>query len=399
MTLVWVLIGLAVVALVVAATVAVRARRRRALAAPPAAPLGRAATTRTLAPETGVADVVASPRAPPLEPATAPDATTPAVAEPVAEPGGAEPVAVEPEAVVAPPQLATRLTSARSLFDRVRSLRGRTTVGADELEAIEEALLRADVGTATTASLLEAVRAAAAAKALGDQGVPGALRGALLDLLGPAPAPLSRKVDADRVAVWLFVGVNGVGKTTTIGKVAAVEVRDGPVLLAAGDTFRAAAADQLATWAERVGCDLVRADEGADPGSVVHDALHRAKSRGIPLVLADTAGRLHTKTSLLEELRKVRRVADREPGQVAEVLLVLDATTGQNAIAQAREFKEAVGVTGIVLTKLDGTARGGVVLAVQRELGIPVRLVGVGEHLEDLIEFDPESFVDALLGD
>jgi len=148
-----------------------------------------------------------------------------------------------------------------------------------------------------------------------------------------------------------------------------------------------------------VGCELVRADEGADPGAVVHDALHRARSRSIPLVLADTAGRLHNKQSLLEELKKVRRVADRDPGQVAEVLLVLDATTGQNAIAQAREFSDAVGVTGIVLTKLDGTARGGVVLAVQRELGIPVRLVGVGEHLDDLVAFDPEAFVDALLGE
>jgi fused signal recognition particle receptor len=199
--------------------------------------------------------------------------------------------------------------------------------------------------------------------------------------------------------VWLFVGVNGVGKTTTIGKVAAAESKELPVLLAAGDTFRAAAADQLETWARRVGCDLVRAEEGADPGAVVHDALHRAASKKIPLVLADTAGRLHNKANLLEELKKVRRVADREPGQVAEVLLVLDATTGQNAIAQAREFSDAVGVTGIVLTKLDGTARGGVVLAVQRELGIPVRLVGVGEQAEDLLAFDPVAFVDALLGE
>jgi fused signal recognition particle receptor len=199
--------------------------------------------------------------------------------------------------------------------------------------------------------------------------------------------------------VWLFVGVNGVGKTTTIGKLAKRSNAQAPVLLAAADTFRAAAADQLAVWASRVGCDLVRADEGADPGAVVHDALHRAASKGIDLVLADTAGRLHNKASLLQELAKVRRVADREPGQVTEVLLVLDATTGQNAIAQAKEFSEAVAVTGIVLTKLDGTARGGVVLAVQRELGIPVRLVGVGEHDDDLVDFDPKAFVDALLGD
>jgi fused signal recognition particle receptor len=274
------------------------------------------------------------------------------------------------------------------------------SVSADELDAIEEALLRADVGTSTAGSVRSAVAAAAAAGSMGPDGVPGEVRRELLELLGPPPTPLATKVDDDRVAVWLFVGVNGVGKTTTIGKLAAREHAGGTgVLLAAADTFRAAAADQLQVWADRVGCDIVRADEGADPGAVVHDALHRAASRGVPLVLADTAGRLHTKANLLEELKKIRRVADRAPGQVTEVLLVLDATTGQNAITQAREFSDAVGVTGIVLTKLDGTARGGVVLAVQRELGLPVRLVGVGEHIEDLVPFDPEEFVDALLGD
>ena len=316
----------------------------------------------------------------------------------------APPLEVEAAAVVvedvAAPTLSTQLTTARSLFDRVRSLRGRSVVGAEERDEIESALLRADVGTSTTVAVLDAVSAAAAAKTMGPDGVPGALRRELLELLGPPPAPLATKVDADRVAVWLFVGVNGAGKTTTIGKLAAAETAKGSrVLLAAADTFRAAAADQLAAWAERVGCDLVRADEGADPGAVVHDALHRAASRDIPLVLADTAGRLHNKANLIEELKKIRRVADRDPGQVTEVLLVLDATTGQNAISQAREFSDAVGVTGIVLTKLDGTARGGVVLAVQRELGVPVRLVGVGERAEDLIAFDPEGFVEALLGD
>ena len=375
MTLLDVLLGLVALAVLAAATVLVVRRRARALGA------GRTAL-----------------EAPAREPAPPPTPVLDvAVTEAPAEAAPAAPPVVEP--VAAPPALSARLGAARSLFDRVRSLRTRTTVGRDELEALEEALLRADVGTATTERLLDAVKAAAADRALGDDGVPGALRAAMLDVLGPPPAPLSRAADEGRVAVWLFVGVNGVGKTTTIGKVAAVAVADGPVLLAAGDTFRAAAADQLETWATRVGCDLVRADEGADPGSVVHDALHRAHSRGIDLVLADTAGRLHNKASLLEELRKVRRVADREPGQVVEVLLVLDATTGQNAIAQAREFSEAVGVTGIVLTKLDGTARGGVVLAVQRELGIPVRLVGVGEQLDDLVAFDPGAFVDALLGD
>jgi fused signal recognition particle receptor len=370
----WIVIAVAVVVLGAATVGLVRVRRRRAVES------GRPPT---------------APRSMPAPVAVAP---APVEAVAAAPPAPATPPAAPPE-TVAPPELSSRLSSARSLFDRVRALRGGSTVGADELAEVEEALLRADVGTATTAVILEAISASAADRTLGADGVAGALRRELLELLGPAPAPLSTKVDADRVAVWLFVGVNGVGKTTTIGKVAAAVSKDQEVLLAAADTFRAAAADQLETWATRVGTDLVRADEGADPGAVVHDALHRAASRKIRLVLADTAGRLHTKTNLLEELKKVRRVADRAPGQVAEVLLVLDATTGQNAIAQAREFSDAVGVTGIVLTKLDGTARGGVVLAVQRELGIPVRLVGVGEHAEDLLAFDPVAFVDALLGE
>jgi len=201
------------------------------------------------------------------------------------------------------------------------------------------------------------------------------------------------------VNVWLFVGVNGVGKTTTLGKLALAQRIGGhSVLLAAGDTFRAAAADQLALWAERAGTEIVRGAEGGDPSSVVFDAVQRARARGNDLVLADTAGRLHTKVNLVDELRKIRRVADREPGRVTEVLLVLDATTGQNALAQAREFTEAVGVTGVVLTKLDGTAKGGVVIAIERQLGLPVKLVGVGEGPEDMIAFDPESFVDALVG-
>ena len=166
--------------------------------------------------------------------------------------------------------------------------------------------------------------------------------------------------------------------------------------MAAGDTFRAAAADQLETWAERAGAALVRGNEGGDPGAVVFDAVQHASARGADLVLADTAGRLHTKTNLMEELKKVRRVAERPPGVVSEVLLVIDATTGQNGLMQARQFAEAVGVTGVVLTKLDGTARGGIVLAIQAELGIPVKLVGVGEAPEDLVDFDPAEFVDAL---
>jgi len=197
--------------------------------------------------------------------------------------------------------------------------------------------------------------------------------------------------------VWLFVGVNGVGKTTTIGKVARHQVAEGrSVVLAAGDTFRAAAAEQLAAWAERIGVPIVRGAEGGDPSAVVYDAVRRAVARGDDLVLADTAGRLHTKVNLVEELKKIRRVADRPPGRVTEVLLVLDATTGQNGLAQARQFTQAVGVTGVVLTKLDGTAKGGIVVAIQRELGLPVKLVGIGEGADDLVPFDADEFVNAL---
>jgi fused signal recognition particle receptor len=203
---------------------------------------------------------------------------------------------------------------------------------------------------------------------------------------------------ADVTNVWLFVGVNGVGKTTTVGKVARQEAAQGrSVLLAAGDTFRAAAGEQLAQWAERSGAEIVRGAEGGDPSAIVFDAVQRASARGNDLVLADTAGRLHTKVNLVEELKKIRRVADRPPGVVSEVLLVLDATTGQNGLVQARQFTEAVDVTGVVLTKLDGTAKGGVVIAIQRELGIPVKLVGLGEGPDDLVAFDPQAFVDALL--
>jgi fused signal recognition particle receptor len=199
------------------------------------------------------------------------------------------------------------------------------------------------------------------------------------------------------VNVWLVVGVNGVGKTTTIGKVAAQQTRVGrSVVLAAGDTFRAAAAEQLGTWAERSGSELVRGAEGGDPSSIVFDAVQRARARGADLVIGDTAGRLQNKSNLMDELRKVRRVADREPGRVTEVLLVIDATTGQNGLSQAREFTEAAGVTGVVLTKLDGSAKGGIVFAIETELGIPVKLVGLGETIVDLVPFDPDQFVDAL---
>jgi fused signal recognition particle receptor len=217
---------------------------------------------------------------------------------------------------------------------------------------------------------------------------------------GPAPddtANAGGGSPATPVDVWLFVGVNGVGKTTTVGKVANRMSASGTkVLLAAGDTFRAAAGEQLAMWASRADADIVRGSEGGDPSSVVFDAVERAAAKGHGVVLADTAGRLHNKVNLIKELEKIRRIADRPPGHVVEVLLVLDATTGQNGLAQAKVFTEAVDVTGVVLTKLDGTAKGGIVVAIQRELGLPVKLVGLGEGVDDLIDFDAAAFVDAL---
>jgi fused signal recognition particle receptor len=291
-----------------------------------------------------------------------------------------------------PPSLDQRLGATRGVFERLRQS-GRSQVDDSTLELVEEVLLRSDCGVTLTNEIIAALRAEGA-----PHGVAGFVRSRLLDAL-VSKRTVSKSADPDRVAVWLFVGVNGVGKTTTIGKLAYQTVRDGEsVVLAAGDTFRAAAADQLEQWAQRSGADIVRAGEGADPGAVVHDAIGRAHARHASLVLADTAGRRANSQNLLDELSKVRRVADRAPGQVVETLLVLDATTGQNALSQAREFLAAADVTGIVLTKLDGTARGGVVVAIEREFGIPVKFVGIGEGIEDLIPFDPLAFVNSLLG-
>ncbi len=288
--------------------------------------------------------------------------------------------------------LAQRLGSSRSVFERVRALSGAGAVSGEQLDVVEEVLLRSDVGVATTAMILDDLRTNGA-----PEGIAASVRTSLLDSLS-ADRSVTVTAAPGRVPVWLFVGVNGVGKTTTIGKLAQRHVDEGrKVVLAAGDTFRAAAADQLEEWATRSGADIVRSTEGADPGSVVHDALGRAAARGADIVLADTAGRRANSTNLLDELRKVRRVADREPGQVVETFMVLDATTGQNALSQAREFLAAADVTGIVLTKLDGTARGGIVVAIERDLGIPVKFVGVGEGVHDLIVFEPEAFVDSLL--
>ncbi|MGA2433504.1 MAG: signal recognition particle-docking protein FtsY [Acidimicrobiales bacterium] len=288
--------------------------------------------------------------------------------------------------------LERRLGSSRSVFERVRALSGVGALSEDQLAIVEEVLLRSDVGVATTNEVLGELREHGA-----PDGVAQALRNSLLASLG-ADRSVSVRASAGRVPVWLFVGVNGVGKTTSIGKLAQRLVNEGKsVTLAAGDTFRAAAAEQLEQWATRTGADIVRASEGADPGSVVHDALGRARARGSDIVLADTAGRRSNSTNLLDELAKIRRVADREPGEVVETFMVLDATTGQNALNQAREFLAAAAVTGLVLTKLDGTARGGIVIAIERELAIPVKFVGIGEGVDDLIVFDPQHFVDSLL--
>jgi len=300
-----------------------------------------------------------------------------------------------------PPRLRDRMGRTRGrLSGYLRGLRGRRAVDAETWETIEAALLGADIGVATTAALLEQLKADVAAGRLrdGDE-VLQALR-VELERSMTSVGDATLRIQPEATNVWLFVGVNGVGKTTTIGKVARQQVTEGRrVLLAAGDTFRAAAADQLALWAGRAEVEIVRGAEGGDPSAVVFDAVQRAAARGYDLVLADTAGRLHTKVNLVEELKKIRRVADRPPGVVSEVLLVLDATTGQNGLVQAREFLQAVGVTGVVLTKLDGTAKGGVVVAIQRELGIPVKLVGIGEGPDDLVPFDAKQFVDALFDD
>ena len=303
-----------------------------------------------------------------------------------------EPLA--PEAAVLRQGLAK---SRGAISGYLRALRARGSVDDATWDDLEEALLRADVGVSTTTALLEDLRGKVRnGEVRGADGVLEALRRDLESSLVADDGCELRFVDG-KTNVWLFVGVNGVGKTTTIGKVARQQVAAGrSVLLAAGDTFRAAAGEQLDRWADRVGVELVRGREGGDPSAVVFDAVQRAAARGNDLVLADTAGRLHTKVNLIEELKKIRRVAERPPGTVSEVLLVLDATTGQNGLAQARQFLEAVGVTGVVLTKLDGTAKGGIVLSIERELGLPVKLVGIGEGAEDLVPFHPAEFVAAL---
>jgi fused signal recognition particle receptor len=338
------------------------------------------------------------PQAPPLARPSAPTAPAEAPTDLVEPPVEVEPeptLVVEEPAVK--PSFRDRLSKARStLSGFMGSVLAGGKVDADTWDELEEALIRADVGVSTTTDILERLRATVAAEGITEpQALLDALKAQLKADLAPGDRTLRYEPGVPNV--WLFVGVNGVGKTTTIGKVGKQQADAGrTVVMAAGDTFRAAAAEQLQTWAERSGADLVRGAEGGDPSSIIFDAVQRAAARGTDLVLADTAGRLHTKVNLMEELRKVRRVADREPGKVTEVLLVLDATTGQNGLVQAKQFTEAVELTGVVLTKLDGSAKGGIALAIQSTLGIPIKLVGLGETAADLVDFDPDEFVDAL---
>ncbi len=298
-------------------------------------------------------------------------------------------------------RLRGRLSKSQNAFGRsMLGLLGGGDLDEASWEEVEDTLLIADLGPVTTASVIEHLRAQMAASSVRSEAEARAvLREVLIAELNPGWDRSIRALPhADKPSVLLVVGVNGTGKTTTVGKLARVLVADGRrVVLGAADTFRAAAADQLQTWAARVGADVVRGAEGADPASVAFDAVDRGIEIGADVVVIDTAGRLHTKTGLMDELGKVKRVVDKR-ATVDEVLLVLDATIGQNGLAQARVFADVVDITAVVLTKLDGTAKGGIVFRVQQELGVPVKLVGLGEGPDDLAPFEPAAFVDALLG-
>ena len=286
------------------------------------------------------------------------------------------------------------------LFDKIKKLNifsGFFSVDEDFFEELEENLILSDMGMDTTLEAVETLRERVKANKIKEpEEVKACLREILVEMLDVGSTDLDL---TDKPAVILMIGVNGVGKTTTIGKLANLLKNQGNrILLAAGDTFRAAAADQLAIWADRAKVDIVRHEEGSDPAAVVFDAMNAARARKTDVVLVDTAGRLHNKQNLMNELNKIRRVIDREgTASSKEVLLVLDATTGQNGLIQAKQFGESAGITGIVLTKLDGTAKGGVVLAIAKEMGVPVKFVGLGEGIDDLQPFDAVAFAEALV--
>ena len=303
---------------------------------------------------------------------------------------------------VAKEQKSSKRTNVMGFFDKLKKITTNLFGGfteADEafFEELEETLILADLGMDTALEAVERLRQRVRKEKLHDQEeVRAALRDILVEMMDVGDTALDTST---KPSVVLFIGVNGVGKTTSIGKMAHQLRKEGKkVLLCAGDTFRAAAADQLQIWAERAGVDIVRQHEGADPGAVLFDALPAAKARGVDVVLVDTAGRLHNKQNLMNELGKLRKIIDREcPDAAKETLLVLDATTGQNGLIQAKQFKETAGLTGIVLTKLDGTAKGGIVIAIARELQVPVKYVGLGEGIDDLQPFDAQAFVEALI--
>jgi fused signal recognition particle receptor len=385
---------IALVAVIAAGGLVVGSRRkkRQLPPAPPAAP-----TITTPPAEPHVGEDAEVPRDEPrrtIEEVELPEAAAPAA--PVLELEQPEPTAGR---LI---RLRSRLSRSQNTLGKgLLSLLSREHLDEDTWEEIEDTLLTADVGVAPTQELVERLRTRV--KVLGTR-TPAELRELLreelLALLGTDfDRTLRTESHEEQPAVVMVVGVNGTGKTTTTGKLARVLVADGrSVVLAAADTFRAAAADQLQTWGERVGARTVRGPEAGDPASVAFEAVKEGIAEGADVVLIDTAGRLHTKTGLMDELGKVKRVVEKH-GPVDEVLLVLDATTGQNGLVQARVFAEVVDITGIVLTKLDGTAKGGIVIAVQRDLGVPVKLVGLGEGADDLAPFEPEAFVDALIGE
>jgi fused signal recognition particle receptor len=385
------LVIIIIVALVVVAAIVggglyfLRPRGRAGRSAPPAPPPpGEAGPGTGTATAERPGTATAEPSLPPLAPGPSP----------VAE---------------APSPLAGRMVRLRGRLARSQSGFGAVLLGLlsrdglddQSWEEIEDTLIGADIGVAPSRQLVDELRTQVKVEGARGDAVKTLLRTDLIQAVG---ADLDRTLrlgpHGDRPAVVLIVGVNGTGKTSACGKLARALIGEGQsVLLGAADTFRAAAADQLETWGQRVGAQVVRSDrEGADPASVAFEAVHEGISERADTVIVDTAGRLHTKTGLMDELGKIKRVIERQ-ASVDEVLLVLDATTGQNGLRQARVFAEAVDITGIILTKLDGTAKGGIVVAVQRELGVPVKLVGLGEGPDDLAPFDPATFVDAILGD
>jgi fused signal recognition particle receptor len=390
----FIVLGIVLVLLIVGGGTLIAPRmRHRGRAVPPSQAPGEVGTTTAALPSTHAPSAEAA--APPAEVTAPPPATE-------------GPAATAP-AVEKPPPSAGRMVRLRSRLARSQSAFGSALLSLlssgklddqtwDDIEAI---LITADMGAAPAAHMVERLRTEVKVTGTSDlTEVKSLLRADLLEQVGADfDRTLHTAPHGDRPSVLLVVGVNGTGKTTTCGKLARVLVGDGrSVLLGAADTFRAAAADQLETWATRVGATVVRADrEGADPASVAFEAVSAGTVRGVDSVIVDTAGRLHTKAGLMDELGKIKRVIEKH-ATVDEVLLVLDATTGQNGLRQARVFAEAVDITGIVLTKLDGTAKGGIVVAVQRELGVPVKLVGLGEGPDDLAPFEPEAFVDALVG-